>query len=306
LVAKNSDGYHVFGYGAYDYNLTTLYMGGSNYCLRTKGRELKLESTVDGSPRTNFKIGGTTWGSSYCDHIVSAGDFIISANNSNNSITLGATKTDVNGSLTVGKTLNVSQGLTVEGNINANGALGFHHKGTLIAGFCSQSWYDVTGSGSTEKESWVCFGSNNYKTQIRGAMVYANKVFVAKIEASSTQDVKTNISEAQSVLNLFEPVNSAIYSYNYVSKSAGNSNNDSELSFDSADEIELEDDDTCYGFVIGDGYAVPSEVVSSSGDSINLYSMASINWKATQELYTELKNAKLRISELENQINGGN
>lgn len=306
LVAKNSDGHHVFGYGAYDNNLITLYMGGSNYCLRTKGKEIKLESTVEGSSRTNFKIGGTMWGSSYCDHIVSAGDFIISANNSKNSITLGATKTDVYGILTVGKTLNVSEGLTVGGNINSNGTLGFHHKGTLIAGFNSQSMDDVTGSGSTQKESWACFGSNNYKTQIRGAMVYANKVLVAKIEASSTQEVKTNISETQSVLDLFEPVNSTIYSYNYIPESTADSSSDGELSADSVDEIELEDNDTCYGFVIGDGYAVPDEVISASGDSINLYSMASINWKATQELYAALMNTQKKISELENQINGGN
>ena len=129
------------------------------------------------------------------------------------------------------------------------------------------------------------------------------------VNASSTADIKTNISTTNSMLSLFKPENSQIYSYNLkktpATESSTISNNDGDLSLDSSETINLEEaeETTSYGFVIGEGYTVPSEVLASDGEAINLYSMASINWKATQELYAALLDAQNRITELENQLN---
>jgi hypothetical protein len=54
--------------------------------------------------------------------------------------------------------------------------------------------------------------------------------------------------------------------------------------------IYLGDDDkgrTKSGFIIE--RETPEEIVSEDGDGINLYSMASMNWKATQEILERLE-----------------
>ena len=129
------------------------------------------------------------------------------------------------------------------------------------------------------------------------------------VNATSTADIKTNISTANSMLSLFEPENSQIYSYNLkktpTTESSTTSSSDGDLSLDSSETINLEEaeETTSYGFVIGEGYTVPTEVLAPDGKAVNLYSMASINWKATQELYAALLDAQNRITELENQLN---
>ena len=118
---------------------------------------------------------------------------------------------------------------------------------------------------------------------------------------SSTEDIKANITATDSVLSLFKPENSGIYSYNLKKTKAVEpeiNSDDGILNFDSSgsEVVEEVENTTSYGFVIGDGYAVPSEVLAPNGKAINLYSMAALTWKAVQELY-------LKVKALEEQIN---
>ena len=139
--------------------------------------------------------------------------------------------------------------------------------------------------------------------------IHAQNLYVKGNHLLSIADIKTNISTTNSMLSLFKPENSQIYSYNLkktpTTESSTTSNGDGDLSFDSSETINLEEaeETTSYGFVIGEGYTVPTEVLAPDGKAINLYSMASINWKATQELYAALLDAQNRITELENQLN---
>jgi hypothetical protein len=57
--------------------------------------------------------------------------------------------------------------------------------------------------------------------------------------------------------------NSQIYSYNFKSKTTENKNH------------------IFYGFVIGENYLVPKEVLNEDEKAIDLYSMAALNWRAT-------------------------
>lgn len=140
-------------------------------------------------------------------------------------------------------------------------------------------------------------------------LYYDGSFYLRGIEVTSVEDIKTNISTTNSLLSLFKPENSQIYSYNLkktpTTESSTTSSSDGDLSFDSSETINLEEaeETTSYGFVIGEGYTVPTEVLAPDGKAINLYSMASINWKATQELYAALLDAQNRITELENQLN---
>ena len=59
-----------------------------------------------------------------------------------------------------------------------------------------------------------------------------------------------------------------------------------------------------YGVVIGDGYKTPIEILSKDNKTVNLYSMISIEWRATQELIEEIESLKERITTLEGRTNG--
>lgn len=61
------------------------------------------------------------------------------------------------------------------------------------------------------------------------------------------------------------------------------------------------EEDNCkkhIGFVIGEKYKTPKEVISQNGDSINSYSMNSIMWKAIQEQQNQIEILKKEIEKL--------
>lgn len=137
-------------------------------------------------------------------------------------------------------------------------------------------------------------------------LIYAQKGSWNEVDVSSTENIKTNIKTTDKVLELFGKSRSQIYNYNLIKQKKPAETSSDEFGTMSVPEETVEvEENVSYGFVIGDGYIVPSEVLSEDGKHINLYSMASINWKATQELYEELIHVKARISELENQLSGG-
>ena len=54
-----------------------------------------------------------------------------------------------------------------------------------------------------------------------------------------------------------------------------------------------------YGFVIGEKYNTPNEVISENKDGIDLYSMTSILWKAIQEQQEQIEQLQTKIKEME-------
>jgi len=108
----------------------------------------------------------------------------------------------------------------------------------------------------------------------------------------STENVKENISEVGSVVDLFKT--SKIYNYNYIDddsseESGDNGIEDGDLPDNTAPEGgEVEETEpNSYGFVIE--RETPSEVISDDGKHIDLYSMCSLIWKATQELISRVE-----------------
>ena len=139
-------------------------------------------------------------------------------------------------------------------------------------------------------------GNGNNAIKFKAQSVYFN----SSLHISSTENIKTNISSIPNVLSLFTPKNSSIYTYNLKSEiETSNTETDTDSTEITTNSIEAEtipsESNTHYGFVIGEGYNTPSEVLSPDGQHIDLYSMVSINWKATQELLA-------KITELENTI----
>lgn len=99
-----------------------------------------------------------------------------------------------------------------------------------------------------------------------------------KLTQTSLESIKKNIEEAK--INALETIsNSDIYTYNLKSEKDGTKKH--------------------FGFVIGNKYKTPSEVMSEDKQGIDTYSMSSIMWKAMQELIEQLQE---RDKQKDNQI----
>lgn len=122
---------------------------------------------------------------------------------------------------------------------------------------------------------------------------YRGNMNVNGVDVSSTESIKTNIASTDSVLDLFSAESSQIYSYNLkktvITETEEGSGGDVSTDGDGVIIEEQVEETTSYGFVIGDGYAVPEQVLNKDGNAINLYSMAALTWKAVQELYLKIK-----------------
>lgn len=94
---------------------------------------------------------------------------------------------------------------------------------------------------------------------------------------SSLESLKKNIEELGDTIDII--ANSKVYKFNY--------------------KTEDDNDKKHVGFVIGENYNTPSEIIDDGGKGINLYTMASIEWKALQKCIIMLKDLEKRISELE-------
>ncbi len=121
------------------------------------------------------------------------------------------------------------------------------------------------------------------------------------VTVSSLAENKTNIQGSSTVLPLFESSKSQIYSYDFLAEPCS-----SEASLNTASvsesNIASEKNNKTFGFVIGDGYNTPPEVLSSDGKHISLYSMAAITWKAVQELLEKNKTLESKILSMERNV----
>lgn len=121
------------------------------------------------------------------------------------------------------------------------------------------------------------------------------------VTVSSLAENKTNIQGSSTVLPLFESSKSQIYSYDFLAEPCS-----SEASLNTASvsesNIASEENNKTFGFVIGDGYNTPPEVLSSDGKHISLYSMAAITWKAVQELLEKNKTLESKILSMERNV----
>lgn len=88
---------------------------------------------------------------------------------------------------------------------------------------------------------------------------------------TSLESIKKNISHYNK--NALETIlNSDIYNYNF--------------------KTEKDTDKKHVGFVIGQNYKTPKEVINNEGNAIDLYTCIGILWKAIQELYSKMEVSK--------------
>lgn len=95
---------------------------------------------------------------------------------------------------------------------------------------------------------------------------------------NSTEEIKKNIvyfdDEAIKIIK-----NSKIYEFNY--------------------KKEKDNEKKHIGFVIGDKYETPRQIIDENNQGIDMYSMTSILWKAIQEQQEQIEELQRKIKELE-------
>lgn len=112
--------------------------------------------------------------------------------------------------------------------------------------------------------------------------IESNQITTPKVTQTSLEKIKKNIEKAN--INALDIViDSEIYTYNLKS--------------------EKDEDKKHFGFVIGEKYNTPSEVISDDEQGIDTYSMSSIMWKAIQELKKENEQLRKELEEVKNEKN---
>ncbi len=120
----------------------------------------------------------------------------------------------------------------------------------------------------------LTIGGDGEKTTIT-----PNLITTPKLTQTSLESIKKNISKAD--INALDIINNSdIYNYNLKS--------------------EQDTDKKHFGFVIGEKYNTPDEVLSGDKQGIDTYSMSSIMWKAIQELSEENKQLRKELEEVKN------
>lgn len=118
------------------------------------------------------------------------------------------------------------------------------------------------------------FTQMDFKDGINTTTIRPSEITTPKLTQTSLESIKKNISKftknSTDIIN-----NSDIYEYNLKS--------------------DKDTDKKLIGFVIGDNYKTPSEVISKEGQAVELYSAIGILWKAVQEL-------SARVEQLEKEV----
>lgn len=142
---------------------------------------------------------------------------------------------------------------------NLEGTWAAVQKGSIGVGIKDSNSVTQTLSISSD----LIYLTANGSTQITSSYIKA-----PTITQTSLEKVKKNIKLfTNTALDIVEK--SEIYSYNL--------------------KFENDTDKKHIGFVIGDGYQTPEEIINKSADGIDLYSMCAVLWKAIQEILEELK-----------------
>ena len=221
---------------------------------------------------------------------VGKNEVISSINQSAEAVEINANKININGVISANGNFKVD----TSGNMICSNAT---ITGGLIELYSSNSEanFQITEyGGGSETRAWsggMSFETPNYNTIINIATalsnptmnfsnsqnftyVSANDIMTPSLTQTSLESIKKNISKFNK--NATEIINNAdIYEYNLKS--------------------DADTDKKMIGFVIGDNYKTPDEVIDKNGQAISLYSAIGILWKAVQEL-------SARVEQLEKEV----
>ena len=197
-----------------------------------------------------------------------------------------------NANFTVGKTEDIYREAFTEilpGEVfvdnRINGSCGFYanagdeSNGNLHANLYADSNGGGLLIGNPSASNFCTISGANSNMTIYGD-IYANEY-----NYNSREELKKNIEKIE-IEALKEVMDAEIYEFNY--------------------KTEKDNDKKHIGFIIGNKYKTPENVMTKDKKGINTYSMVSILWKAIQEQQKIIKEQGQKLKELEGKINGSN
>lgn len=105
--------------------------------------------------------------------------------------------------------------------------------------------------------------------------MWSDHITTPSLTQTSLEEIKKNIKKFSNALNIIK--NSDIYTYNL--------------------KIESDIDKKHIGFVIGEKYNTPDQVIAKAGDGIDTYSMTSVLWQAVKELIEKVEDLEEKLKE---------
>ena len=200
--------------------------------------------------------------------------------------------------LLAGNTINLSsKNITIKSDvltIDEKGNLTLKDKGTRVFKvenednnrqrvYITDNGVVVDSATDNDRASIGLLGNNDGVVSVtssggQNTEILGTGVTTPTLTQTSLERIKKNIEESN--INAIEIIkNAKIYTYNLK---------------------EEEDTDKKHiGFVIGEKYNTPEEVIAKTKDGIDTYTMSSIMWKALQETAKENEELKQRIEKLE-------
>lgn len=183
---------------------------------------------------------------------------------SNNAIITGG-KIKVSGSKSASDLLRVE---------NSSNSSEFSYLQPIGAGFVNGGTDNAIYIMASDTTSSIDIYDNGGATTLTGS-----EIKTPKLTQTSLESIKKNIEKFNK--NAIEIIkNSDIYEYNLKS--------------------DKDTDKKMIGFIIGENYKTPNEVISKEGQAIGIYSMAGILWKAIQEQQQEIEDLKNKLKEVTN------
>lgn len=160
----------------------------------------------------------------------------------------------------------------------------------------------------SEGEAMICLrglrdGDYSNELELGTHIWFKGEINAKKFNASSTEEIKENIQAFGSAVNILK--GTTVYQYNLVPDSAtvepDGTDPETDFTLDGTDFIVIDGEDTpittqpetpasvkdSVGFVIDEN--TPEILLSEDGRHIDLYTVISLNWKATQEILTRLE-----------------
>lgn len=114
-----------------------------------------------------------------------------------------------------------------------------------------------------------------------GTTIDSQGITTPKLTQTSLESIKKNISKFTK--NATDIINNAdIYEYNLKS--------------------DKDEDKKMIGFIIGDNYKTPDEVIDKNGQAVSLYSAIGILWRGFQERQAKIDKLEERIEQLEKEV----
>ncbi len=113
-------------------------------------------------------------------------------------------------------------------------------------------------------------------------------VLASAFTVSSKVKHKTNIEELRSARDIIKQ--GTVHSY------------DLKVDFDYVKMGKMDKVKKRFGFIIGEGYSTPEEIIGTAGEGIDLYSMGALTWRATQEQQEEIEEQREEIKSLRDEV----